>query len=368
VIRSRVAFLIQTTKGYGGERVFDTVLREAIADDSVTPIVVTIDEQVSESAKQLGVEHWTLDRHRSGARASWKASRNLRDLAIHREFASIVSFMSYANVIALLAGTIGNRRFPVVISEHTQLTDLLLEEGKGRAQTYTFRRLYPRADQCLAVSNAVRMDLIDKFGVSPFKVKTVGNPISIDRSRIASLQHLRDRSIKQERVRLASVGALKFAKGHVYAIRAMCELPESYTLDLVGDGPLKHELEQLCRSLGISDRVRFHGYLADPMSILGASDVLLQPSLREGFGLSVIEAGLLGVPVVATNVGGLPELVPGIVPGVLVPPRNVAAIVRAVVQVVEDRRGDSQFVIQQTQEFFSPGAVARRYIDAATGQ
>ena len=106
---------------------------------------------------------------------------------------------------------------------------------------------------------------------------------------------------------------------------------------VVGEGPLKDELRNETIEMGISDRVKFLGRLSSITSkIMSSLDVLVQPSLTESFGLAAAEALSCQVPVVASNVGGLAELIEDGVCGFLVPPRRPKALAEKVIEIIDD--------------------------------
>jgi glycosyltransferase involved in cell wall biosynthesis len=105
---------------------------------------------------------------------------------------------------------------------------------------------------------------------------------------------------------------------------------------LIGDGPARAELERRSASLGIRERVRFHGEEARPDRLLPGLDILAQPSLWEGFGLSVVEAMAAAVPVVASRVGGIPEVARDDREAVLVPAGDAARLAEALVALLRD--------------------------------
>ena len=105
---------------------------------------------------------------------------------------------------------------------------------------------------------------------------------------------------------------------------------------VVGEGALRAELEALARELGIAARVVFTGFRSDALDLLRAFDVFVMSSYLEGLGTSIMDAQALGVPVVATRTGGIPELVEDGVTGLLTPPRNPAALADAMLRFLGD--------------------------------
>lgn len=140
-----------------------------------------------------------------------------------------------------------------------------------------------------------------------------------------------------EPVRLLTVGALAEKKGQRYLIEAMAKLDpaRAATLDIVGGGPLREELEQLAKRLGLADRVRLRGEQPkeEVARLMRESDVFVLPSIHETFGCVLIEAMASGLPIVATTVGGLPEVIRED-EGRLVEPRDPDALARAIEQTL----------------------------------
>jgi glycosyltransferase involved in cell wall biosynthesis len=138
------------------------------------------------------------------------------------------------------------------------------------------------------------------------------------------------------------VASLSPQKGHRYLLDAMtlvaAECPDA-RLMLAGDGPLRKELEQQGAALGIAARVTFLGRRTDIPALLHQAHLLVLSSVREGVPVSVLEAMACGIPVVATRVGGLAEVVEEGVTGLLVEPRDPAALARAIIAVCRDAAG-----------------------------
>ena len=137
---------------------------------------------------------------------------------------------------------------------------------------------------------------------------------------------------------LASLGYMVRMKGHDVLLRALALLPPtpSLVLLLAGDGPGRGRLEQLALELGVTERVRFLGQVMATAPVYRAADILVHPSRNEGFGLVLAEAGGFGLPVVASRVGGIPEVVVDGETGLLVPKEDPAALAAALGRLVAD--------------------------------
>jgi glycogen synthase len=132
------------------------------------------------------------------------------------------------------------------------------------------------------------------------------------------------------------LGRLHRQKGVDTLIRALPLLPPEATVTLVGDGPERATLRRLASDLGVADRVTVTGFVPHGMvpGLLAGADVVVLPSRYEELGTALVEAMAAGRPVVASHVGGIPELVRDGVDGLLVPPDDAAALAKAVTRVL----------------------------------
>jgi glycosyltransferase involved in cell wall biosynthesis len=131
---------------------------------------------------------------------------------------------------------------------------------------------------------------------------------------------------------VGSVCRLIEVKGIDYALRAFWHIaemiPDAHYI-IAGDGPLRRELERAARGFGLEDRVHFLGWRDDAHGVIAALDVLLAPSLQEGFGLVLLEAMALRVPIIASRVSAIPEVVADGETGLLVEPRDSEGLASA---------------------------------------
>lgn len=166
------------------------------------------------------------------------------------------------------------------------------------------------------------------------------------------------------RLHALAIGRLTRVKGIEHAITALSLLPagHSWQLDLVGDGGLRNELSALAVQLGVADRVTFHGFRRDAESLLAGADALIMPSRHEGLPYALLEAMSLGVPAIASNVGGLAEVLRDGETGLLSPFGDAHALAAALQRLGTD---------QELRRALGAGAAAeqrRRYTLAAMGE
>jgi len=128
-------------------------------------------------------------------------------------------------------------------------------------------------------------------------------------------------------------------KGHIFLVEAAAQvgsdLPRLHFL-LLGDGPLKSELQTQMAALGIAERFVFAGMLDDVAPVLAGCDLMVHPSVEEPFGIAVLEGMRAGLPIVASEVGGIPEVVGREGAAVLVDPRNGASLAEAIEALAAD--------------------------------
>lgn len=196
------------------------------------------------------------------------------------------------------------------------------------------------ADALVVVSQAQERDLHSRKLIDPARITTIHNGIALpprgafshtDRNAIRA--HL---GVTPEECLVITVARLLVAKGIGDLIQAVHLLREQPLLRFViaGDGPDRPHFTALAASLKVSSRVSFLGYRHDVGELLQAADLFVLPSHSEGTPLSVMEAMAASCAVVATDVGGIPEIVEDGKTGYLVPAHDAGAIAQAVTQLV----------------------------------
>ena len=208
------------------------------------------------------------------------------------------------------------------------------------------RRLAPRTDAVVAVSQAMRRAAIEDYGVPPERIRVLYNGVLSEAyARVADDAGRRIRAelgLAADARVIGIVGRVEPGKGIRPLLQAMpavlASCPDAALL-VIGDGPTRAESERLAVDLGIAAAVRFTGYRGDVPVLLAAMDVMAAPSTAEqGLGYAVLEAMCAGVPVVASRCGGPAECIVHGESGLLVPMGDVPALAEALISVLADAR------------------------------
>lgn len=205
-------------------------------------------------------------------------------------------------------------------------------------------RLLRRTTAVAAVADAVKTELIETFGVPEARVRTIPN--AADPARLAPIRSgdavRADLGIPADAPVLISICALTWEKdprSHLEVTKRLHQAWPDMVHLIVGDGPMRSELERDVAAFGLTGRVRVLGSRPDVADLLSASDVLLFASRRdgmEGMPAAVIEAGMAGIPVAGFAVAGVPEVVLDDETGLLVPSGDINALVEAVRRLLAD--------------------------------
>jgi len=200
-------------------------------------------------------------------------------------------------------------------------------------------RLY---DRVITISQGIYQVLLSE-GVTSEKLVCVRSAVSSDgyTKECDSAWFLDAFGLDNGVTTLAVIGQLIPRKGHRFLLRAMPELLAvfpSLRLLFFGQGPLEEQLREEVDGLGLNDKVIFAGFRTDLPKILPCIDLVVYPALMEGLGISLLQAAGAGVPIVAVNAGGMPEVVRDGVNELLVPPADTEALVQAISRLLSDRK------------------------------
>jgi glycosyltransferase involved in cell wall biosynthesis len=188
----------------------------------------------------------------------------------------------------------------------------------------------------IAVSQSVK-DNIKRFGIPEEKIEVIYSGIELN-----DPAPWREKGeAANGRVKILFVGRIDENKGVLDVIRAAKIVKQrgyTFKMEFVGDGALRKECEQLVEEYGLSREISFLGYLKSPRELFLASDIFVSASYSEGLPLNIIEAMGCGLPVIATAVGGVTEIVDDRENGILIPTREVRELANALISLMEDDR------------------------------
>ncbi|MDQ5846711.1 MAG: glycosyltransferase family 4 protein, partial [Acidobacteriota bacterium] len=229
----------------------------------------------------------------------------------------------------------------------------------------------PKAKRVVTVCDAFRQELV-KMGVPRERIHVQHNSI---RPEPAANQQQAGALRKQlgidENVRMIlAVGRLSKEKAQMDLLRAFKNLSETHgeinaRLVIVGDGPEREPLEAAAASLGLNGRVIFTGQVNNVRLYFAASDVLVNPSHSEGSPYVLLEAMAAGVPIVATAVGGVPEMIENNDTALLVPANDPQAMADAIARILNDENLAAQLA-QNAGELVSSRFSPEAYVQALT--
>jgi glycosyltransferase involved in cell wall biosynthesis len=276
-------------------------------------------------AEAAGVPVYSIDsfpgiRHPLAFARLVRILRRVRPAIVHTH---LQSANLYGRLAARLVGV------PVVVStEHNVYRD------KPRRYVVVERLLARKTDAIVAVSAEVQRFLSHQLRLPPSAIRVVHNGVALEESSAAGAAEVRARlTVGAGGIRLATVASLTPKKGHDVLLRALARLKRDgidCAAAFAGEGGERRRLEAAIARLDLGDRVHLLGAVVNVADVLAAIDVFVLPSRVEGLPLALLEAMAAGKPVVATAVGGVPEVIEPGVNGLLVPPDDDAALAGAI--------------------------------------
>jgi glycosyltransferase involved in cell wall biosynthesis len=312
---------VHRIRGIGGSERHLLTLLPALAERGVEPVLVGLDDPAWEAADFYGALRVPAVRIRSSRDLDplllFRLARTLRADVVHTH---LVHADVYGGLAARLRGAY------LVSTKHN---DDPFRTGPFR---FVERALSRAADRVVTITDALRTFTVERVGIPAQKVETIH--YGLDDLPEAWGRNPADAVPREARV-LLSVSRLIRQKGIDVAIRALPALPGDTVLVVLGEGPERARLEELARALEVDHRLFLLGRVPDVAAWLERATLLVHPARWEGFGLGVLEAMLARLPVVASNVSSLAELVLEGETGHLVPPDDPHALARAIVNALE---------------------------------
>lgn len=267
----------------------------------------------------------------------WTVTRLLRS----RRVDIVQPFLSPATFFGLLPSLTRNATTTIV----TERCGVRQSRGFGYKAYRTVEDWFSHLADAIVPNSVAGEEMLVARGLPRSKIRVIYNGINLERLALdpeAVAACRTNLSAGEDAFVAGMLASLTPAKGHSTAIRAIAHLRERYAhvhLAVVGDGPLRADLEALAGELGMSRQVTFFGYQRNVSDYVASFDALISASRdNEGCSNSILEAMALGVPVIATDIGGNRELVRRRETGRLVAPDDPAALADALVATMSERR------------------------------
>ncbi len=271
------------------------------------------------------------------------ALAGLIDLIKRQRFDIIHTHTSKAGFLGRLAARLAGAR-RVIYSPHGDIFSGYFPKYETVVYSRAERMAAPWCDKIVTLTDAGAREYLARDIGAPRQFVTIPN--GIDAAALSAAADRpgarRELGIDADDFVIACVGRLVRVKGHDVLAAAAPQIvaqiggAPNVRFLIVGDGPDRGALASLVGGLGMGDRFSFLGFRPDVARLLSGADLLVMPSRNEGLGMSILEAMALGLPVVASRVGGIPEAVTDGVTGILVSPEDPDALASACVCLMKD--------------------------------
>jgi glycosyltransferase involved in cell wall biosynthesis len=313
----------------GGEAQLELLMKGLTSAGHQVELAAASQAAITRRTKELGLPTHNVPIAGSlDAKAAWKLRRIFSD----GSFDIIHSHSSHAHGVSVLA-CFGHPARPLhVVSRRVDF-----RIGRNPMSAWKYRR---GADVFLAISTGVR-DVLIRCGVNPQKIKLVPSGIDLSKfERIKDAGYIRDEfSLHEARGIVGNVAALAPHKAQVDFIDAAAVVDQALggiSFLIVGEGELRRKLERRVEERGLAGKLIFTGFREDPLEILSVFDCFVMSSRLEGLCTSIMDAQILGVPVVATKTGGIPDLVEHEKTGLLAPPGRPDRLAEAIIRMLSE--------------------------------
>ena len=334
--RLNILLYIETSGPGGAETVMLDIARKLDKDRFNPTVVLHRSRWLHEQLKANRVDTRIIPSRRSldvpFLKKFVKLCRELKTDVIH-------SHLSGANLYACLAGAIG--RIPVIATYHNELYMPTSSEKYVPLKTFIVRKL---ASMTILVADFMKKEYAERGKFPPNRLMTIYSGIDFGDDLDVNTAKLRQSlDISDDKLVVGNVANLRSPKGHQYLVEAAAQIckdipnVEFLLIGEEGKGNLKEQLEDQIADLRLEENVKLLGFRRDVKQLLRIMDVFVLPSLSEGLPLSVVEAMAASLPVVATDVGGLKEIVSDGETGYLVESGNAAVLADKVSTLLTDK-------------------------------
>ena len=271
----------------------------------------------------------------------------------------IMSSLTGTNIFLLILVKLIRSHIPVIIREANTLDNV-----NNKFTKLLVRKIYPFANHIVCVSSTIRTGLLS-IGISAEKLTTINNPVDIEQINLMAKQTSDHRWVTRKNIPLImAIGRLEKQKGFNILLQAFIKVRTQTDCHLIilGDGPLRPELESLCQQLNIQDNVELIPFDSNPYVYLKAARLFVISSYWEGFVNVLLEAMALGTSVVATDCESSPrEILEDGRIGKLVPVGDIESMATAILDILTHPQEPN--LLKQRCSSFSVEKIASDYIN-----
>jgi glycosyltransferase involved in cell wall biosynthesis len=340
-MRVKLLFVIDNLEFGGGERVFTQLINGLSSEHYEICLASNPGRDLYQSLINKEVCCIPLDfSKRVNPSLIFKLIKIIKDKKIDIVHGQGARAEFYARIAARLAG---GTKYVSTIAMPVEGYDI----GLLRKSIYFVldRATERYVDRFIVVSDVLENTLIIKHHIPPEKVTKIYNGIEIAHydSKTTASHRIRIRDglgVNKDDILLGALGRMVWQKGFEFLIKCIQDVVKAHReikVIIVGEGLLKKDLENLCRQLKVEDKTIFAGFRSDIKEILSAVDIVVIPSLLEGFPMLTLEAMAMAKPIVATRIDGITEQITDGVEGILVPPREPIALAAAINRIIENK-------------------------------
>jgi glycosyltransferase involved in cell wall biosynthesis len=354
--QKKILFLLPSLAGGGAERVFSVLLRHL--DRSSFELHLAVLQAQGPYRKDIPKDVVLHDLQVSRVRYSLpsivKVAWKVRPQAV-------LSTLEHLNLALILAKPFLPSGMRLLVREAVIPSACIAEESRHPSiWIWLYRHLYKRADKVVCLSDSMVDDMVEQVKIPRQKLVRIYNPVDI--MRVQELSQIGASPFLGSGPHLVAAGRLCRQKGFDILLVAMPTVREHFpqvSLSILGEGPLRADLTEQARGLGLMEAVRFPGFQENPWRFMRRADLFVLPSRYEGLPNAVLEALVLGKRVVATDCpGGIQEIQECSDLVVIVPPEDPRALAEAIVAACKAARLD-QGPPQATTEALSKFSVSQ---------
>jgi glycosyltransferase involved in cell wall biosynthesis len=331
-------------------------LASALRNEQMNPSIGCPDPSpLADRARAVGIPVISIPKR---GRIDWQAARKIKQLAENGDFQIVHAH----NGRTALAAAIGLRRVPsskLVVTQHFLSPAHTRRRGPAALfSRFVHHKINARADCFIAISHAVADAVRRRESLPPDRLIVVHNGLApIDPASLRPRADVRaELQIEPQSPLILCAARLEPEKDVATLIAAMRQVSDHFPAArclVAGQGALHNDLSRQIESLNLQSNVRLLGFRPDALSLIAAADCFVLPSLAEPFGLVLLEAMSLGKPVIATRAGGCLEIIEDGVSGLLVPPKNPAALSASVEQIIQNPAAAATLAQQGKERFLS---------------